>query len=79
MDPAEEVSTMHPCLLAVLGALIFYLTTSSPLSLCFIRMPVTDCRSGFSDPVLFIAPRGLTLGFNESPFVLAGLMCVCVR
>lgn len=46
---AKEMSTMRPRALAVLGALTFYLTTSSPLSLCFVRMSVTDCRSGLSD------------------------------
>ena len=47
--PAKEMSTMLPRASAVLGALTFYLTTSSPLSLCFVRMSVTDCWSGLSD------------------------------
>lgn len=52
-------------LLAVLGSCL--LTTGRPLYLCFVRMSVTDCRSGFSDSLLFIAPHGFSFGFNESP------------
>lgn len=49
IDLAKEMSTMCPCLLAVLGALSFDPTTGSPLSLCSVRMSVTDCQSGLSD------------------------------
>lgn len=57
----KEMSTMCPRERTVLGVLTFYLTTSSPLSLCFVRMSVTDCWSGLSDSqwscVIYSPPR----------------------
>lgn len=59
----------------------FYLTSSSPMSVCIVRMSVTHCWSGLvthNKSLLLIAPPGLTsLKFHEYPFALPGQRSPC--